>query len=385
MARRRFGLRTLRGRLAAWVVLTMVASLTLFGGVVYAIVLHEELEEARALHQPVDTDTVHQILATMLLVAPAAAALATIASLYVTRRVMQPIDDVVSAATEMSAEDLNRRLPVPEHDDELRRLVHTLNELFARLDRGYAAQASFASDASHELRTPLAVALAELEVALRRPRSSAEWETTATSALSEVRRAIRLADGLLRYARAGTKNGSAEPVDLQLVIERVVNNHLGAVIQAGLKLLAAPPDYHVEAFIAADPDAVEAALGVVIHNATRYTPRGGQIQLRLERAPDGRIYLHVDDSGPGVAPDESSKIFGRFARGNHGLRADAEGNDAGSGVGLSMARRIAEVYGGTLSVSRAPELNGARFTFAFPDARGTLVAANRSARSRLFN
>jgi signal transduction histidine kinase len=173
----------------------MVATLALFGGLVYAIVLHEEMKEANATHEPVATDTLNQILTTMLLVAPAAAALATIASLYVTRRVMRPIDDVVRAAAEMSAEDLNRRLPVPAHDDELARLVHALNDLFARLERGYAAQASFASDASHELRTPLSVVLAELEVALRRPRSSAEWEATANAVLLEVRRAIRLADG----------------------------------------------------------------------------------------------------------------------------------------------------------------------------------------------
>lgn len=367
MILKRLGLRSLRGRLAAWVAVAMVAILAIFGGLVYAIVLHEEVQEARAAHEPVATDTLDQIVATMLLAAPAAAALAVIASLYVTRRVMRPIDDVVHAAAQMSAEDLNRRLPTPVDDDELGRLVRTLNELFARLERGYAAQASFASDASHELRTPLAVVLAELEVALRRPRSAAEWEATANGALLEVRRAIRLADGLLRYARASSNSASIEPVDLQMVIERIVSSHLNAVAQAGITLLAAPPDYHVEAFIAADADAIEAALGVVVNNAIRYTPRGGQICLRLDRAAGGWLNVHVDDSGSGVTPTESSAIFSRFARGNHGLRADAEGSDIGSGLGLSMARRIAEVYGGTLSVSRSPNLHGARFTFAFPD------------------
>jgi signal transduction histidine kinase len=159
-----------------------------------------------------------------------------------------------------------------------------------------------------------------------------------------------------------------ERVDLQAVLERVVSNHLGAVVQAGLTLVAAPPDPRVLAFVTADAGALEAALGVVVNNAIRYTPRGGQIRLRLERAADASIYIHVDDSGPGVAPDESEAIFDRFARGNHGLRADAEGNDVGSGVGLSMARRIAEVYGGTLTVTTSPKLGGARFTFAFQGA-----------------
>jgi signal transduction histidine kinase len=316
------------------------------------------------------TDTLNQMVETMLVVAPVAAGLASVASLYATRRLMRPIDDVVRAAAEMSAKDLDRRLPMPANDDELRKLVHALNELFARLERGYAAQANFASDASHELRTPLAVVLAELEVALRRPRSPSEWEATANSVLLEVRRAIRLADGLLRYARAGTNTGSVELVELQAVIERVAANHLGAIVQAGLTLLAAPRDPEVVAVIAADAGAVEAALGVVVNNAIRYTPRGGHIRLRLEHIVEGRIAIHVDDSGPGVAPDESEAIFDRFARGNHGLRADAEGNDVGSGVGLSMARRIAEVYAGTLSVSASPQLGGARFTFAFPNRSG---------------
>jgi signal transduction histidine kinase len=345
----------------------MVASLLIFGALVYAIAMREELREAREAHEEVATDTLDQILETMLVVAPVAAALATLASLYATRRLMQPIDDVVRAAAEMSAEDLNRRLPMPANDEELRKLVHTLNELFSRLERGYAAQANFASDASHELRTPLAVVLAELEVALRRPRSATEWEATANNVLLEVRRAIRLADGLLRYARAGTNTGSVETVDLQAVIERVVSNHLGAVVQAGLTLLAAPQDRHVQAFITADASAVEAALGVVVNNAIRYTPRGGNIRLQLGSAANGWLCIHVDDSGPGVAVGESEAIFDRFARGNHGLRADTEGNDAGSGVGLSMARRIAEGYGGTLSVGSSPKLGGARFTFAFPD------------------
>jgi signal transduction histidine kinase len=347
-----------------WVSGAVLVSLALFGVVAFTVATDEEVgEHSDESRDEIAHDVRSEILTTMALVAPFAVLLTAVGAYFLTRRLMRPLDDVIRAANGMTAENLSLRLPTSGSKDELGALVDCLNGLFARLERGYSAQASFAAHASHELRTPLAVMMAELEVALRRPRTPEEWERSADTLLLETRKATRLVEGLLRHARAELGSGRSTSIDLGELTERVARDHALSAQQSGLSLKTSfdggPP-----LVVDGDEDALEAALGSVVGNALRYTPTGGRVGLHAGSA-NGSATVRVDDSGPGVAVEEREAIFAPFVRGIAGNRRESEAEDAGSGLGLALARRITEAHGGTLSVSPSP-LGGARFTLSLP-------------------
>ena len=237
-------------------------------------------------------------------------------------------------------------------NDEVAALVSALNALLGRLESGFAAQARFAADASHELRTPLAVIAGQLEVALRRPRSEAEWTETATTVLDEVRRLIRLGEALLRLRRAEVQLlGTTAATELVSLVEAGASRSGG---DGGVTIsVGSLPAVSVRG----DADELGAALGNVVANAVRATPRGGTVRLRAEEDGDW-IRLHVEDEGPGLAAGDAERIFAPFVRG--------EGSD-GFGLGLTIARGVALAVGGELAVAASDR--GAHFVFTLPIAR----------------
>jgi signal transduction histidine kinase len=363
-SKRRLGLRSLSGRVAAWIAVTMLATMSAFAVVSYWLLTAEEVEETSEPADEVAADVRKEILSTMGVVLPFALLIVTGGAYVLARRVMRPLDDVVRQAKRMAPGDLHRRLELP-HDDELRALVETLNGLFARLEAGFAAQSSFAFDVSHELRTPLAVVTAELEIALRRPRSEEEWRASAQAVLAETRKATRVVETLLRHARAGLELREHTSLDLQQLAESVVDAQVALAQQAGLSLVLSPKPAGTGSVRAnGDAEAIAAAVSSVVGNAIRYTPAGGRVELSAEATGDG-VRLHIDDTGPGVDAGEREAIFAAFVRGAAGRRLDEQGAEAGAGLGLALARRIVEAHHGSLDAHASP-LGGARFTFCFP-------------------
>jgi len=357
--------RSLRGRLALWIGLSTAASLLVFAVVAYLASRAVETEQGEAGAEA-ESPAVsrEEVMIAMAFAAPVGLILATAGALWLTRRALAPVDRVIEAAGSIGADRLDRRLPVPARDDELRDLVVALNGLLDRLEGGYAALDTFAADASHELRTPLAVIGSELEVALRRPRSAAEWETSARTSLDELRRLGRLVDALLRLARAGTGRPVADQsVDLVAVVAQVVAAQRGAAAAAEIALddtLAAGP-----AVISGDADAIDCAVGNLLGNAIRYTPRGGRVSVALAVA-GGRASVEVADTGPGLDAGEVDSVFEPFTRGHQGRAADQRGDGPpGLGLGLTLARRIAERHGGRLTAG-AGDGGGARFVLELP-------------------
>lgn len=364
-SRRRFGFRSLSGRVSAWIAATMLATMSAFALVSYWLLIAEEVEETSEPADEVAADVRKELLSSMGLVAPFAVLIVTGGAFVLARRLMRPLDAVITEAQRISPRDLHRRFDLPDSDDELRALVETLNGLFARLEAGFAAQSSFAFDVSHELRTPLAVVTAELEIALRRPRTEDEWRASAQAVLSETRKATRVVDTLLRHARAGLAPRERSRLDVQQLAEAVADAQLTLAEQAGLSLAVAPRTAESGSTLTdGDAAAIEAAVSSVVGNAIRYTPVGGRVELSAEAAEDG-VRLHIDDSGPGVDAGEREAIFAAFVRGAAGRRLDAQGAEASAGLGLALARRIAEANQGSLDAHASP-LGGARFTFSFP-------------------
>lgn len=298
-------------------------------------------------------DVLHEVLTAMIFAAPVGLGLAVGGAAWVTKRALSPVDDVIATAEGITAQHLDRRLPVPPGDDELAKLVTALNQLFDRLEQGNAALARFADDVSHELRTPLSVVTSELEVALRRPRSPEQWETTARTALDETQRLGELVGAMLRLARADAAPlANVQPVDLASLVDAVVAARRPA---EGPAVTVTPAD--APAWVRGDTEALSVAVSNLLDNALRYATRDGRVQLTIERQGD-EVRMHVDDNGPGVPGAEREAILAPYTRGS-----DALGD--GAGLGLAITRRIAEQHAGRLEIADAPGV-GARFTLVLP-------------------
>ncbi len=353
--------RSLRARLALWMVLSTTVTVMVFACVVYVLVRAEAVESAGQRGE----DAREQVLLAMLLAGPACLALSVVGASVLSRRAIAKIEKVIQEASTMTAEDLHKRLAVPPQDDELRDLVAALNALLDRLDRGFAALGSYAASASHELRTPVAVIMSELEIALRRPRTAEAWERIAQTSLAEMQRLAGLIEALLELARAGSAtNLSDARFELGEQLDQTLAS-LDASLQAAQTHLVRP-DVGDEVWLRGDAGLLMNTVRELVRNAARHSPAGSTVRVRLESPLAGRVAIHIDDDGPGVAPSERSAVFTPFARG----RQDRAGNLAtgalpGVGLGLAIAKRSVESWGGKISISDSPE-GGARFTILLP-------------------
>gem|GEM_PF-1173443 len=360
---------SLRRRFALWTLLSTTISLLVFGVAVFAVFLiHEQAEAEDRSLEDISWEAASAVLPALAIALPVGLMVAASGALWLARRALAPIDAVVQAARQMTARDLQRRLPIPDADDELRALVVAQNALFARLEQGFDALSRFAADASHELRTPLAVLGNELEIALHRPRSVAEWEAAGQRMRVELARTHRLVEALLAIAHADDApiERAVVACDANLVLADIVMRHASLGASRGILVTTEPTDSGQSFMVQADTETVAIVLANLVANALRYTPPGGTIRAGSERR-GGTVVTHVDDTGAGVAPEEAEAIFGAFSRGREGRAADARDSEGprGLGLGLSLVRRIVDRHGGSVLVERSP-YGGARFIVEWP-------------------
>jgi signal transduction histidine kinase len=234
--------------------------------------------------------------------------------------------------------------------------------MLARLERSFGAVRRFSADAAHELRTPLTILKGEIEVALRSAQAPVEIQRTLVSCLEEVDRLNSLVEDLLLMARMEANALSARPsrVNLAEVLEDTAPalNELAA--RAGnICTVAAGSPLWVEGY-----DSLLFRLVFnLAENAIKYTPKGGRIEITLERQ-NGSAVLQVKDNGPGIALEAQEHIFDRFYRG------DPAREGSGTGLGLALVRTIVEFHQGQIRVSSAPG-EGSCFRVTLPLAPGS--------------
>ena len=288
-------------------------------------------------------ETLVSLKAAFLIGGPIALLLTSFGAYLLAGAALRPIEAMRRRAAEISTSSLDERLPVPPADDEVSRLGRTLNEMLARLEDGLERERRFVADASHELRTPLTTLRAELELALRRSRTTQEFENSIRSAAEETDRLSRIADDLLVLARAeqGTLALRPEPTDLVDVVEKV-RDRFGARAELEGRSLAVDAD---EAPVArVDRPRVEQALGNLVDNAFEH----GRGTITITAGThNSSVELHVLDEGPGLAPDFRDHAFKAFTR------ATPSGN--GSGLGLAIVETIARAHDGTAGARIRPD------------------------------
>lgn len=309
------------------------------------VVVGESLEDRN--------EALEGLFAQLVVGGPVALLLASVAGYLLAGAALRPVEAMRRRASEISADTAGRRLPVPVARDEIFRLGETLNAMLERLDAGLRRERRFVADAGHELRTPLALLQTELELALRRPRSSEELTRALASAAEEVDRLARLAEDLLVLASAeeGRLRLRESQFRVRDLLDAVAGRFAHRAGAAGRLLeVAASPD----GTVSGDLVRLEQALGNLVDNALRH----GAGRIRLEAAArNGSLELSVSDEGPGFPAEFVPRAFERFSR------ADEARTRGGAGLGLAIVDAVARAHGGT---ARAGNNGGAVVAIVLP-------------------
>jgi len=234
----------------------------------------------------------------------------------------------------------------------------------APIEAARRRQLEFTADASHELRTPLSVIEAHTSLALAQDRDATWYRNAFTKVERESRRMRRLLEDMLWLARfdAAATPKATEPVDLGTLARQAADRFAAVAESRTVAMDVTVPSDPV--VIAASAELVDRLIGVLVDNACKYAPEGGRVDVRVVVDVAGRAAVTVDDSGPGIRPEDLERIFDRFHR------SVATSSDAGgAGLGLAIGDAIVRATGGRWAVSESP-LGGARFAVSWP--RGSL-------------
>ena len=289
--------------------------------------------------------------------------LAAAGGYWLARRALAPVDTITQTARSLSADNLSSRLSVPRTSDEIERLSMTLNEMLERLEAAFRRVSRFTADASHELRTPLAVMRTTAEVALRAPDEQGEARAALEQILAEVERTSHLTENLLLLAKADSGAGALQRqrVDLTNAVGEACTQAGVLARVKGLTLAAQLPGED-RLWVSGDPHALRRLFLILLDNAVKYTPAGGRIDVTVREHGESAVG-EVRDSGIGIASDDLPHVFDRFYRADR-ARSREHG---GAGLGLAIARWIAESHGGAISVASEVE-RGSRFEVRLPIA-----------------
>jgi signal transduction histidine kinase len=265
----------------------------------------------------------------------------------ITSKALRPIASMIQTAQAIaSSRDPSRRIEVPAHRDEMGRLATTFNEMLGSLEAASRAQQRFVADASHELRAPLTAIGGNLELLNRHQHMpEAERQEVLAEVTRETERLTRLVADLLALARADAGMPLKQHrVDLDVI---VLDAFRSAHQLAHDQTLIIDPFEPLE--VNGDEDRLKQLLLILLDNALKYTPGGGQVRLGLHRC-DASVELLVHDTGIGIAPEHLPHIFERFYRADPARSRDP----AGTGLGLSIAQWITAQHGGAITIESQP-------------------------------
>lgn len=288
------------------------------------------------------------------------------------RKSLAPVTTMSLKARQIGAETLTERITVQNERDELGFLATTLNELLQRLQRAFESQRTFMADASHELRTPLAIIHGEADVVLsRKDRTPEEYRESLAIVQTAARKLTRIVESLFLLARsdAGRYPISRSRFYLDELLGDCIRAMRSVAGARGVRLTCQVPP---ELVIVADEALLHRMVLNLIDNALKFTPPGGSVNVAAENAADQYI-IRVNDSGVGIAEADRTRVFERFyrgerTRGSHGAAA-VSNVSTGAGLGLPIARWIAEIHGGRLFLDRSDE-NGTTFVIEVPRGDG---------------
>lgn len=273
------------------------------------------------------------------------------------RQGLAPLMRLREAVMEKGRDDL---APLPDQSvqSELRPLVSALNTYMGRVEGQMAAQRRFVANAAHQLRTPLALLGTQVVYARRTP-DAAERDEALAAVEQSTHRLARLAGQLLTLSRAepGGRRPRDEAIDLSASARQVLEGLADLAVERGIDLGL---EADAPVLTRGDGAMMREAIVNLVDNALRYTPAGGSVTVTV-RDEDGTPLLTVEDTGPGIPPEEREKVLERFYR-TPGTPGE------GSGIGLSIVREVVDGAGGTLTLGPGAEGGGLRVEMRLPAA-----------------
>ncbi len=294
---------------------------------------------------------------------------AALAGRFLARRALSPLTRMAIAARAMHAVDLHGRLPEPGTGDELDDLRRAFNDLLDRLQEAFERQRRFTGDASHQLRTPLTAMLGQIEVALRRDRSTDDYRHTLELSRGQATHLRKIVEALLFLTRADldAAPGVMEDTDLATWLPAQIERWSGHVRVPDLRTECVAGD---GVLVRAQPVLLGQLLDNLVENAFKYSEPGVPVTVSATREKE-TILLSVRDAGPGIAPEDLPHVFEPFYRSADARRLGRPG----VGLGLAVVRRIALALGGDVKVESAATF-GSCFTLRLPAAASMVKQAH---------
>lgn len=279
---------------------------------------------------------------------PATLLLACIGGLYLSGKALAPVRAIILKADELNPSNLSERLPVSPVGDEIQQLTVTLNDMLARIQKAFESHEHFIADASHQLKTPIAILRGELDVFKGKARTPAETDIFLSSASQELLHLTRLLDDLLILAQVDAGAGTLSIRDVRLdeiLLEAVARLELfakrrGINIRFDLESNSAENAFVVKG----DADLLQSMFRNLLDNALKYSPENSVVEVKIIDL-GGTVLTEIKDYGEQIPSELVMRLFDRYYRNTHTKQLGA-----GSGLGLTIARRIAEMHRGNISV-----------------------------------
>lgn len=312
-----------------------------------------------------ETQLMISTLGTVLAVLASAGILMSIlAGVLVSRSGMRPIIRLQKAAEYVTQTDDLRPIEVIGND-EIAQLTQSFNEMLAALKESRLRQSQFVADAGHELKTPLTSMRTNIELLLQANASGMlaqlpeeEVRALENDVLSQMTELSSLIEDLVSLAREDAEERKFDTVMLDEVMEASLDRVRRRRPDVKFKIRA------VSWILEGDEFALSRATLNLMDNAAKWSPRNGTVRISMAELNDEQVRLWIDDSGPGIPPEEREKVFERF------YRSAVARKTPGSGLGLAIVKSVIEKHNGTITIHESPD-GGTRMEVIFPGRPGT--------------
>ncbi len=286
---------------------------------------------------------------------PIVLAVSLLMSWFLAGRALSPIVKIKSLAEQIRQGRLGGRIDIGVKGEEIEDLVRIFNDMLDNIQHSMEAQKRFTSDVSHEIRSPLTSLRGSIEVALRKKRTSEEYEDLLRNNLSDIVRLSRITDDLLFLSKAD--NNILELRKHWFDVNQLLKNIIERLRYDGLSIVE---KYRENLEFYGDSGILEQAFSNLITNAIKYTPRGGTVTIATTEE-DGSLKVTVSDTGIGIPEDEIPHIFERFYR----VDRERSRKMGGTGLGLAITQWIVNAHNGRIIV-KSRVGSGSDFIVIFP-------------------